>query len=1160
MRRRRRPSSSSLAPAARQALRAGRPADAGGCAAALALWGEPLPEDTYADWARPPRERLRRARIDVLRDRAPVPRSRWGTRAPRPATPPTRSPTTPCASRPCSCWPRRWRRRATGPGRWPRWTVCAPGSPTSSASTRRRRSSGCSWRCCAARSGARTPGGPVRRPHAAPARPFGELAFVGRDRRAGPAARGAVRRARARRCSAASPGRASRGCVAEADRGTSPLPVLAARAFLPERAEAWGLARSVLREALALDAAVADALRRARPRRAGRAPARARRRSDVRWTARAAARSCSRAACGCSRPRSARRRLLVADDLQWADPAASPCSRPRWPGCRRLAAVLAFRPEELASTPQRAATGLRGTRARPSEIRARRPLPDAAVAALVGDPGWRARCARPPTARRSRSPRCCASWRPAARSSRGRTGGGTARDAVGRRARGGGSAGRGSAARRGGARRGRPACAREVLALLALLAREAPAQTVAAAAGVEPRAVLDALSGLTAAGLVRLGEQGWATAHDLVAETVTAGLGAGERGRLHGLLARALEAEDADPSEIGAPPPGRGRRHRRGARVPAGRRTGAGRARHAERRPLADDGLALEPGRLRADLLDARAEARAAHGDRRRGRGPAGRARRDRPRAAALAAARPARDADLRRAGRVRAAGAGRARARRGGRRRRGPRRRAGDRRDPRHEHRPDRSAAEERAEPRSRSTAASATPRASRGSSTAGRWPPSSTGASPRPSRLFGRVARLFADSGELLRAVTPRSTRGHGLVFAGEPAAGLAETVGGAAPRPRAGAPRRARRTRCGTGRRRCPRWGGRRGRGRRPRGAASPAVGHRGLDGHRAPRARHRAGRAGRAGRGRGGVRGVGGGGGGDAHAVRLVGRGAAGPGGARRGRYGGRWPPGGARAGGRSAAGTLRGAAGRRWSWPPPRGADGCACSPPRPGTGPGRVATSPRCRASRSWRAGRDRAAALGICTDPRRRGQPRAGADQRLPGQAPINHGFRSPERPSRLRRVSGVFDDQPLWTCTGCGRTFANRNQTHTCAPLGSSTRTSPAAHRRSGRPSTPSSPPSGRRTGGRPAGAHPHRPARPDELRRVHASAPLARRPPRARAPDRQPPLPAGRGLLPAQRPARIPPSPGRARWTPSSRRISPRPTGSARRSACAAGRRSR
>jgi hypothetical protein len=27
---------------------------------------------------------------------------------------------------------------------------------------------------------------------------------------------------------------------------------------------------------------------------------------------------------------------------------------------------------------------------------------------------------------------------------------------------------------------------------------------------------------------------------------------------------------------------------------------------------------------------------------------------------------------------------------------------------------------------------------------------------------------------------------------------------------------------------------------------------------------------------------------------------------------------------------------------------------------------------------------------------------------------------------------------DRPLWTCPRCGRTFANRNQTHTCAALG--------------------------------------------------------------------------------------------------------------------------
>ncbi|MDN5932159.1 MAG: hypothetical protein L0I24_14015, partial [Pseudonocardia sp.] len=41
----------------------------------------------------------------------------------------------------------------------------------------------------------------------------------------------------------------------------------------------------------------------------------------------------------------------------------------------------------------------------------------------------------------------------------------------------------------------------------------------------------------------------------------------------------------------------------------------------------------------------------------------------------------------------------------------------------------------------------------------------------------VFGRVAQLFTDAGELLQVVTPRSTRGHGLVFLGRPAEGLAE-----------------------------------------------------------------------------------------------------------------------------------------------------------------------------------------------------------------------------------------------------------------------------------------------------------------------------------------------------------------------------------------------
>jgi tetratricopeptide (TPR) repeat protein len=44
--------------------------------------------------------------------------------------------------------------------------------------------------------------------------------------------------------------------------------------------------------------------------------------------------------------------------------------------------------------------------------------------------------------------------------------------------------------------------------------------------------------------------------------------------------------------------------------------------------------------------------------------------------------------------------------------------------------------------------------------------------------TELLHRVANLFEDSGDLMRQVTPRSTRGHGLVFLGRPIAALADT----------------------------------------------------------------------------------------------------------------------------------------------------------------------------------------------------------------------------------------------------------------------------------------------------------------------------------------------------------------------------------------------
>ncbi|MDN5750970.1 MAG: hypothetical protein L0H64_21090, partial [Pseudonocardia sp.] len=52
--------------AADRAAAGEHPAALRACSAALALWGEPLAEDVYADWSREPRARLHRARLDLL--------------------------------------------------------------------------------------------------------------------------------------------------------------------------------------------------------------------------------------------------------------------------------------------------------------------------------------------------------------------------------------------------------------------------------------------------------------------------------------------------------------------------------------------------------------------------------------------------------------------------------------------------------------------------------------------------------------------------------------------------------------------------------------------------------------------------------------------------------------------------------------------------------------------------------------------------------------------------------------------------------------------------------------------------------------------------------------------------------------------------------------
>ncbi len=747
--------------------------------AALALWGEPLAEDAYADWAREPRERLLRARVDALEIAAGCELTLGNAAAAvagaldAVAADPLRESATVVLVRalaavgdPAGALARLAQLRAR--------LADELGVDPSPATTE--------LQLALLRGGPRAPsrlGTPP--PPAARGSGFGGLPFVGRDRELA-----ALRRAVGAGELVAVSGVAGVGksrLIAEALRG-SRRPVIQARAFLPERAEAWGLARSLLREAHGLDTGALDTLpprlRSAlaellpeldpdlppapEPAPGAVDPAPDRLDPESRRALRlAGALRLLRAVTGPGV-------VLVVDDLQWADPSSTALVGSVLARLPELAGVLAFRAGELATG---VLTDLAGSR--PCTEIALGPLPPAAVTGLTADPDLGAALVeatdgtpfavaevlRELVARDAVVPGP-AGWEcrsPAAATlaaELGRTGQARAiRRRVGRL----------------------PAASAEVLAGLALLARETPAHTMAVACGLASRAALDVLSALNADGLVRLGETGWATAHDLVGETVVGALPDGERGRLHGLLAAALAAEDADPSEVA--------RHHREAGDTASATGAFGRAArraldgHASREAaeLAGAGLALLPrAAVRGELLDVRAEARAVHGDLTGATadlkaalaesGP-GRSRRLTRLAMLISGARdPRLAAELAELALVEAGSDERQRA---------AALETAAILDMNLGH-PDRA--------RERAEEALALYRAHGDSRGTARILDGRAMATFLDGRIregvevFDRVARLCEEAGELLRVVTPRSTGGHGLVFLGRPEDALRET----------------------------------------------------------------------------------------------------------------------------------------------------------------------------------------------------------------------------------------------------------------------------------------------------------------------------------------------------------------------------------------------
>jgi DNA-binding SARP family transcriptional activator len=551
-------------------------------------------------------------------------------------------------------------------------------------------------------------------------------------------------------------------------------PVLLVRAYFADRDEPWSLARGLLREVLAFDLDAGQRLPASiRAALAWLVPE-----FDVAESLPTADPESRRALLveAAVRLLAAAPRPVVVDDLQWADATSLALIEAVLARADGIGAVLAYRHGEACG---RAAVdgflGRIGSRAQVVEVA---PLDEGELSELVGDPALAAEVA----VATDRTPLAVLEV----------LRGLAAEGAVTRTARGRWRAASGKASKRaaelaaegqrraiGGRADSQPQAAQELLVMLALLAREVPARVLALATEQAESRTLDHLGRLAQAGLVRLGELGWATAHDMVGEVVAERLTQDARGRQHGRLARALAVAESEPGELA--------RHWLGAGDTAQAAEAYADAAHralaqyaaVEAETLADAGLAVQPSRGPAAALhEARAEARTRLGDIEGARGdlrdaltaaPPGPARaRVLSRLATIASGADdlLRAAELAELALVEAGADGAARA-----------------------HaleiaavldmnldRPERAgqrAAESLALYQGLADA-NGTARVLDGRAMATFL----DGEIRAGTELLDRAADLFEDSGDLLRVVTPRSTAGHGMVFAGEPAAGLART----------------------------------------------------------------------------------------------------------------------------------------------------------------------------------------------------------------------------------------------------------------------------------------------------------------------------------------------------------------------------------------------
>lgn len=151
---------------------------------------------------------------------------------------------------------------------------------------------------------------------------------------------------------------------------------------------------------------------------------------------------------------------------------------------------------------------------------------------------------------------------------------------------------------------------RDMLILLALLNRPAPPTLLAAASRTGLHSALDILEGLGNAGLASPNPHGWALGHDLIRQAVTAAMRPAETARCHALLAQALRQRGADPAETATHLAASGDNDQAAMAYATAARRQLDRICDREAIRLAQTGLRLDPcDRTRAALLEVRGEA-----------------------------------------------------------------------------------------------------------------------------------------------------------------------------------------------------------------------------------------------------------------------------------------------------------------------------------------------------------------------------------------------------------------------------------------------------------------------------------------------------------------------------------------------------------------------